>query len=345
LLWERRFPPTGNRFSYGASPVLDEGRIYINRDGALDFGLLCLDASDGREIWRAADENDGSSYCTPYLFDQQNTRLVLAGGSGRLAAYDARTGQPAWQVHGLPSIICPSPVAAGEVIVFGGWTTAHVAGRTRLEGVFDEDSGVSDSALKDPAAFFAQFDGNKDGVLSVKEFPKGRARDSFNFVDRNKNGYIEFEEWAPWYSEQGRAPGRNVMLGIASGGQGDITTSHVRWELTRGLPYVSSPLAYRGRIYLVASGGFVTCVDAQSGKAVFERERLGMGGEYYASPIAVGEHILVCAQRGSVFLIKAVERLEIAHRTDLGESISATPAIADNTLYLRSEKHLWAFGN
>jgi outer membrane protein assembly factor BamB len=346
LLWEKKFPPTGNAFSYGASPVLDDGRIYLNRDGSLDSSWLCLDASNGEEIWRAAHPDSIISYCTPYFIEQQGQRLVLAGGSGRLAAYDARSGQRVWQVQGLPGFICPSPVAAGDRIVFGGWTTAHVSGRSRIESAFfDDDSGVSPEAMKDPAAFIAQFDQNKDGRLSLEEFPDSRARDAFRFLDRNKNGTIELEEWAPGYSEEGGGGGRNVLLGIEPGGTGDITETHVRWQLTRGLPYVPSPLAYRGRVYLVATGGFVTCVDLRSGQPHFERERLGLGGEYYASPVAVGEHILICAQRGTVFLIKAQDQLEIIHQVGLGEPIFATPAVADNTLYLRSETHLWAFGD
>ena len=60
--------------------------------------------------------------------------------------------------------------------------------------------------------------------------------------------------------------------------------------------------------------------------------------------MGIGNQILVCAQRGTVFLVRAGDTLAIDHRTDLGETISATPAVADNTIYLRSEHHLWAFG-
>jgi hypothetical protein len=28
----------------------------------------------------------------------------------------------------------------------------------------------------------------------------------------------------------------------------------------------------------------------------------------------------------------------------VGESLCATPAVVENTLYLRSDQHLWAFG-
>jgi outer membrane protein assembly factor BamB len=345
LKWEKAFPSTRNAFSYGASPVLDDGYLYLNRDGGNESSLVCLDAATGQERWHAARPDKVGSFCTPYVWTHDGTKHILAGGTGQLQAYDASTGDSVWHVTGLPSFVCPSPVAVDGMVVFGGWTTAHVAGRTRVESVFDADSGVSPAAMKDPAAFFAQFDANKDGKLSVDEFPKSRARDAFNFIDKNKDGFVDMAEWAPFYTELGAALGRNVILGIAPGSsKGDLTQTQVKWETTRGLPYVSSPLAYRGRIYLAKTGGFLSCLDAKTGQAKYESERLGMAGEYYATPVAVGEHIVICAQRGTAFVIRAGDALEILSRNELGEALSATPAVVENTLYLRGEKHLWAFG-
>ena len=345
LRWERKFPPTGNPFSYGASPVLDDGRLYLNRDGGLDSGLVCLDAATGDERWRVARTNVIVSFCTPYVWSDAGTKQILAGGTGRLEAYDAGTGTSVWNVRGLPSFVCPSPVGGDGRVYFGGWTTAHVSGRSRMESVFGEDSGVTERELNDPRAFLDRFDRNKDGRLEVGELPESRARDAFQFVDRNKSGFIEFEEWASGYGTAGTAPGRNVLLAIAGGGHGDVTSTHVAWETLKGLPYVSSPLLYRGRLYLVKTGGFISCLDAKTGKALYESERLGVAGEYYATPVAVGDHLLICAQRGTVFMVRAGDHLEIVARNDLGEGLSATPAVVANTLYLRGEKHLWAFGD
>ena len=344
LLWEQKFPPTANEYSYGASPILDDGNLYLNRDGSVDSSLLCLDAVTGKERWKAARPDAIGSFCSPYVLNDAGAKQILAGGSGRLEAYDARTGKSVWHVTGLPAFVCPSPTAVDGMIVYGGWTTAHVAGRTRIESAFDVDSGVSAEAMKDPAAFMAQFDANKDGKLVVGELPRSRARDAFNFLDKDKNGFLELEEWAPSYTEQGTAPGRNVLLGIATGGNGDITATHVKWEAMKGLPYVSSPLIHRGRVYFVKTGGFISCLDPKTGAVHYESERLGVAGEYYATPVAVGEHIIVCAQRGTVFVLKDGVKLEVASRNELGEGLSATPAIVENTLYLRGDKHLWAVG-
>jgi outer membrane protein assembly factor BamB len=133
-------------------------------------------------------------------------------------------------------------------------------------------------------------------------------------------------------------------VSIASGGKGDITESHVRWENKKGLPYVASPLLYRNRLYYVKNGGFVTCVDPASGTPHYERARLGVSGEYYASPIGVGDKILFAGKKGSIVILKATDEFEIEARIDLEDSIYATPAVVDNHLYVRSEGFLWSFG-
>jgi hypothetical protein len=159
LRWERRLPSTSNSYSYGASPVLDEGRLYLNQDGGIGSSWLCLDVSDGSEIWKADRPNAIVSFCTPYVFTRGTDHLVLAGGTGQLSAYDARSGRVVWHVTGLPIFVCPSPVAIDDTILFGGWTTAHVAGRSRIESVFDEESGVSEQAMKEPAAVILSWPG------------------------------------------------------------------------------------------------------------------------------------------------------------------------------------------
>ena len=345
LKWEYFVAPISNSFSYGASPIIFNNKVFINRDGGFDSSLLCIDLKTGKKIWSAKRPNFIPSFCSPYPIKQGNNKLILAGGSGKLIAYSAVNGEEIWSTVGLPSFVCPTPTESNGIVVFGGWTTAHVSGQSRVESVFNENSNVSDQSKKDPVAFFNQFDVDNDKKLTLLEFPESRAKDAFNYIDTNRDGFVVMDEWAPLYTNKPNAPGRNVMLGISSNGKGDITQTNVLWELKKGLPYVASPLIYRNRVYLAAKGGFMTCVDLQTGKPLYQKERLGIGGEYYASPIAVDNNIIVCAHRGNVFLVKATKKMDIVHSTNLNEKIFATPAIADSKIYIRSEAHLWSFGD
>ena len=63
-----------------------------------------------------------------------------------------------------------------------------------------------------------------------------------------------------------------------------------------------------------------------------------------ASPVASQGHVYFASTRGTVSAIAAGDVLKVIARNELGESIMATPAIADGKLYVRTGSHLWAFG-
>ena len=47
---------------------------------------------------------------------------------------------------------------------------------------------------------------------------------------------------------------------------------------------------------------------------------------------------------GTVTVVGVGSTLKVLARNALGEAIIATPAIADDKLYVRTRGHLWAFG-
>jgi hypothetical protein len=64
---------------------------------------------------------------------------------------------------------------------------------------------------------------------------------------------------------------------------------------------------------------------------------------YAASPVASDERIFLANDAGTVVVIKAGDTLEVLSRNPLGEQLLATPAIAANTLFIRTSRNLWAF--
>ena len=134
------------------------------------------------------------------------------------------------------------------------------------------------------------------------------------------------------------------VLAIRPGAVGDSTKGHVAWTANRGLSEIPSPLFYRGRLYFVRSGGMVTSYEPETGKIILDRQRLGALGQYVASPVAADGRIYVANELGTVVVFRAADTLDVLARNDLQESITATPAIADNKLYIRTAGHLWAFG-
>ena len=54
--------------------------------------------------------------------------------------------------------------------------------------------------------------------------------------------------------------------------------------------------------------------------------------------------MLVGTQRGLMLVLGTGDDLEVIAKNDFGEEIVASPAVVDNTLYLRTGGHLYAIG-
>jgi outer membrane protein assembly factor BamB len=189
-----------------------------------------------------------------------------------------------------------------------------------------------------------QADATKEGFLSKEKAQKTFIKDFFDNNDANGDGKITRDEWEAllkFVSE-----GKNLAFALKPGGSGDLTDSHMLWTKKRGLPYIPSALVYRGQYLMVKDGGLVTAYDAKTGKDVYLQERAVAAGRYYASPVAANGHIyFTCLDGGAITVLKAgSDKAEaVAKNPKLGERVAATPAIADDTLYVRTEKHLFAF--
>ena len=121
-----------------------------------------------------------------------------------------------------------------------------------------------------------------------------------------------------------------------------MTEKAIVWKEERNVPEVPSALAYRGRMYMVTAGGIVTCLK-EDGKPLY-KSRLGALGPYWASPVAANGIVYFASGDGVVFAVEAADTLKVAARNDLGEPIFASPAISGNSIYVRTAKHVYRFG-
>jgi outer membrane protein assembly factor BamB len=92
---------------------------------------------------------------------------------------------------------------------------------------------------------------------------------------------------------------------------------------------------------MIKDGGVVTCLDAETGQLQYQ-SRVGRG-HFSSSPIYANGKIYISSREGIVSVLQVGNRLKTLSENDLGESIVATPAIADDTLYVRTNQHLYAF--
>ena len=345
LAWERRLSFRSNTFGTGTSPVIHEDLLVLNRDGSEEAAILGISTKDGSVRWEIPRPGFRTTYATPFVWKNSKRTELVVPGMLSLRSYDLTNGKLLWRVDDLCVFPCTTPVAGKDRLFFAAWATPNANAKERRDQIFWGDIEVGPKEASDPGWFFKRFDKNKSGGITRDELPPSRALDVFNFVDSNGD-----DSWTP--EEFGRvqnssAPGRNIMVAVEAGGENVIAPgSGLAWTYDKGkaLPYVSSPLLLDNRLYLIKTGGVLTCLNAATGATVYGPKRCGISGEYYASPIAWGNKVLLCAQRGVILVLKDAETMTILKEYDLGEEIYTTPAVADQVLYIRSKNYLWAFG-
>lgn len=139
-------------------------------------------------------------------------------------------------------------------------------------------------------------------------------------------------------------PGEGIFAVRPEGSSG-TGTPELAWKSTRGVPYAASPLVYRGRLYTVKSGGFVSAYDPETGRPWFQNERLAGTGDQYASPVAADGRIYLVSQEGRIGILDATTEgpPKALDETALGEPVLATPALAGRSLVVRTGKALHGF--
>jgi outer membrane protein assembly factor BamB len=230
----------------------------------------------------------------------------------------------------MPSGCCTTPVTADSDLLFAGWSPGDPSEKSEFE------MPSYDDILKEG-------DSDGDGTLSKEEAAKTSMKDYFDPLDANRDGkYTRPEAEA---LDKFFAACRNSAFALKPGGSGDVTETHVRWKTTRGLPYVASAIVYGGQYVMVKDGGIVTAYDVKTGDEVYQKRAVA-SGSYYASPVAANGNIYFASLLdGAITVLKAGARSPtvVAENTPLGERLAATPAIADDALYVRTADHLYAF--
>ena len=325
-LW--RFPlpvaMSGGSYGSGTSPIIAGKRVILSRDQDMGSSLLAVDLVTGKMLWETPRPDAVGSFGTPIQWKNHGSLELVVPGSSQLKGYDLKTGQERWFVGGLVSFDCTTPVEGQGMVYFAGWTP----------GKNDAPWGTWDSWL-------GQYDKNHDGEIALDEFP-APMREYIRGLDTDRDGKITKSDWDKMQARLAKS--QNLLVAVRAGGQGDITETHVAWKATRGLPYVASPLFYNGRIYLVRDGGMVSSFDAKTGRPFYLQERLDATGSYYASPVAADGRIYVASVAGKLSVIKAGgDKPEILHQAEFGQRILATPALAGDRLYLRTQTKLYAF--
>lgn len=283
------------------TPLIDGDRVYVHFGHQ---GTACTDRQ-GKIIWVDREHafppvhgNGGS----PVLVDGKLIFTCDGSSDPYVLALDAQTGKEVWRT--------PRPVDAPRKFSFATPTVVDSP-----DGPLVIAPGSDSVQALDPATGQTRWWVRYDGYSVV---PKPVIADGRILV---ATGF-----------------GPTKLLAIRPGGSGEVTQSHVDWEVDKGVPKTPSLVTHDGLVYLISDDGIALCIDAKTGDNVW-RNRLG--GNFSASPILVGDKIYFCSEEGITTVIRASRTFEKIASNDLEEATLASPAAVDGALFIRTAAALY----
>jgi outer membrane protein assembly factor BamB len=326
--WRMALGPFNNVNGHGSSPIVHGQNVILLCDQDTGSYLLAVDKDSGKTAWKVERPEATRSYTTPAIFTPRSgpAELIIPGAY-QLASYDAATGKKLWWVRGMSWQPKSTPIVDGEMIYAHWW----------------EYGGEAETATETPGwtETLAKFDANRDGKLTEGEFaPEPRIQKGFYMIDLDGDGFVDERDWNFY---RARRESRNKLIAVKHGGRGDLTETNVVWSMQKFLPNVPTPLLYDGVLYIVKDGGIVSSLNPRTGEILKQGRLSGALETYYSSPVGADGKVYMLSQQGKAVVLKAGGQWEILAVNDLEEECYATPAIADNGIYLRTVSALYCF--
>ena len=136
-LWSRDLGEFSNKFGYGVSPILHDGKVILYAGPGDKIFVTALDPSNGETIWRTDEpvktelDEKGKpklwgSWCTPVVAKVDGKHQIVCAHPSRVVAYDPDDGEIIWWCDGLTckrgNWMHASPVIAGNTcLAIAGW--------------------------------------------------------------------------------------------------------------------------------------------------------------------------------------------------------------------------------
>ena len=365
--WKTEIP-----FRGWSTPVVMGGQVWLTtatEDGH-DFFAICVDAETGKVRFNEklfhCDKpeplgNAVNAYATPSPAIEPG-RVYIHFGSYGTACLDTSTAKVFWKREDLPCRHYRGP--ASSLVLFENFLIVTMDGAdVQYQIALDKQTGKTvwktDRSTKfNDAEGFQGF--AKDGdlrkahstplIASVNGTPQlfipgAKAAYAYDPKTGRELWQVRFIAWSaapvPLY-EKGlvffiTGLGKTELWAVRTGGQGDVTDTHVAWKYEPLAAKTASPILVDGLLYMVSDDGAVTCLEATTGEKVW-RERIG--GKYAASPIYADGRLYFFNQQGKTTVLKPGRAYEGLATNTLASGFMASPAVAGKALFLRSKTHL-----
>ena len=111
------------------------------------------------------------------------------------------------------------------------------------------------------------------------------------------------------------------------------------WNENKLKPGTGSPTVVKDKVYVVNSANVLSCAEVASGKILW---RLRLKGPVSSSPVATSDRLFLFSETGLGQVVDLKSSTgQLLGTVDLEETILCTPALANDGLFVRSDKTLW----
>ncbi|HLN28966.1 MAG TPA: PQQ-binding-like beta-propeller repeat protein [Gemmataceae bacterium] len=359
VVWKTKIPGVGN-----SSPVTWETFVFLQSSSAdgNERRLMCLDAGTGKVLWSrsvtgakaAMHPKNSMASSTPATDGVRVYALFWAGQELTLNAYDLQ-GNPVWNhklgtftgQHGAGA----SPVVYGDKVFLANDQDGSAA-LVALDAKTGQEAWQAPRRpfracystpflLEEPGRAPELIVSSTAGITSYN--PQSGAQ-NWDYVWKF-TGMALRTIGSPLYHDgliianSGDGSGARDTIAIKIPTAGNPAPPSLVWQKqTRSFPYVPTMLVYGDYLFFVNDVGVASCCDAKTGKEVWTQR---LGSPVSASPILIDGKIYSVNEDGTVHVFEAGSTFKLLAKNSVGESVLATPAAADNRLFIRGKTHLF----
>ncbi len=133
----------------------------------------------------------------------------------------------------------------------------------------------------------------------------------------------------------------NHMAAIRADGTGDVTETHIAWQVDDNIPDICSPVSNGKYVFLLVSEGTLLCHDVTDGKLLWEEE---LDATYYASPSIVAGNMYLLSEKGQLLVATTGSEFSEVVRSSIDQKCYATPAFTGGRIYIRTVENLFCIG-
>ena len=112
------------------------------------------------------------------------------------------------------------------------------------------------------------------------------------------------------------------------------------WARTGSGPGLSSPVAYKGLLYISAGTGILSCFDTSSGERLYQ-ERLPSAERIAASLWVADDELYALDEGGTTHVIQTGPDFKVLRQNTIEDLFWSTPAVLDRALILRGADYVY----